>query len=243
MKAGSGQRRRAGGIEGGERRRRRVVEARADAGRDLLVRAAGLHRRRVLLGIPARDRLRAGLGDQEPGLAVVLAPLPALRPLPRPTRPPRRRSPSAGADEREPPGELLAREPELELTGADGRTRVPRQLRLEGAPVPADRVAGAVLALRDDALEVEVLDRVVLGPGGEAPLVGVAGRALRDGPRGKRAVDLQAKVVVEAAGTVPVDDEAAARRRAWPPAAARPGRALASGRSRAWLGSAPGASR
>ncbi len=57
---------------------------------------------------------------------------------------------------------------------------------------------------------------MILGPSGEAALLRVAGRALRQGPRGEHAVDLEAEVVVEAAGAVAMDDEAAAsaRRRA-----------------------------
>ena len=57
-----------------------------------------------------------------------------------------------------------------------------RRLRLPGAPVPDDDVAGAVLLGGDDALEVEVLDRVVLDVDGHPPDGRVEGRALGHGP-------------------------------------------------------------
>ena len=50
------------------------------------------------------------------------------------------------------------------------------------APVPHDDVATAVLALRDDALEVEVLDRVVLDVHRELARLRVQRRALRARP-------------------------------------------------------------
>ena len=54
---------------------------------------------------------------------------------------------------------------------------------------------------------VEVLDRVVLGRDREAIVFGRLGNALRHGPRGEHAVALEAKVVVEPPGVVPLHDE------------------------------------
>ena len=104
---------------------------------------------------------------------------------------------------------------ELELAVGDrGRGVDRRRLRLPGAPVPDDDVAGAVLLGRDDALEVEVLDRVVLDVDGHPADVRVEGQALGDGPGDEDARDLEAEVVVEAGGAVALDDEAARADRA-----------------------------
>ena len=75
------------------------------------------------------------------------------------------------------------------------------------APVPDDDGAGAVVALGDHALEVAVLDGVVLDLHREALLGGVERRPLRDGPRPEDAAPLEAQVVVEAGGGVLLDDE------------------------------------
>src|SRR5271166_58917 len=85
--------------------------------------------------------------------------------------------------------------------------RLPLQ-RLVGAAVPDLDRSGAVLPLGDLAVEVEVLERVILGGGGEAVLLRRLGQALRDRPRGEHAVVLQAQVPVQAARAVLVDHEA-----------------------------------
>ena len=81
------------------------------------------------------------------------------------------------------------------------------RLRFPGAPVPDDDVAGAVLLRRDHALEVEVLDRVVLDVDRHPAHRRVERRALRDGPDGEDAVDLEPEVVVEPGGPMALDDE------------------------------------
>ncbi len=162
---------RASGIERGQGRRRRAVGARRDGWRPPRRSFDRLDRRGKSLRIPAGNCLRAGLRDEEPGGTLVVDAGHATAP-----------AAVAGPDQREPPGQLLPAQPELQLARPDGLAGVPGQLRLEGAPVPADRIASAVLALRDDPLEVEVLDRVVLGPGSEPALVGIARGALGEGP-------------------------------------------------------------
>jgi hypothetical protein len=67
--------------------------------------------------------------------------------------------------------------------------------------------ARAVLALRDLTLERGVVERVVLDVNGEVLLPRLERDALRHGPAGKRAVALEAEVVVEAASSVALDDE------------------------------------
>ena len=108
--------------------------------------------------------------------------------------------------------EPLAVEPDREAA-------VPLLLeQLVGAAVPDLDRAGAVLARRDLALEVAVVERVVLDVHGEVPLAGLERHALRHGPARERAVPLEPEVVVEPAGVVALDHE---ERRARPSRAAR----------------------
>src|SRR5688572_32346656 len=101
----------------------------------------------MVLGVPSVDRRDVALVDDQPLLAVVVAAAPA-----------------AGADDREAPADLLAVQDELDLARAQGLRRAGGlRLRLEIAPVPDDDVAGSVLHGGNDALEVELLDRGVLG--------------------------------------------------------------------------------
>ena len=87
------------------------------------------------------------------------------------------------------------------------------RLGLPGAPVPDDHVAGAVLLRRDHALEIEVLDRVVLDVDGHPPDRRIERQALRDGPADEDAFDLEAEVVVEPRGAMALDDESPGRAR------------------------------
>ena len=80
------------------------------------------------------------------------------------------------------------------------------------AVVPDLDRAGAVLALRDLALELRVLDRVVLDVDGEVLLAGLERHALRHRPGRERAVALEAEVVVEPPRVVALDDEDRLRR-------------------------------
>ena len=112
------------------------------------------------------------------------------------------------ADDRKTPAQLLAVQAELQLAVVDGLLRVGcLGIGRERAPVPDDDVAAAVLTLRDDALEVEVLDRVVLDMNGHPAHGRVEARALGDRPRDEHAFDLEAEVVMEPGGAVTLDDE------------------------------------
>ncbi len=171
-------------------------------GLDLVVRPAGLDARRVVLGVPAVDRRLVALLDQQPllGLVVLEGPLAGLAP----TR----------LDDGVAAAELRALQAELQLAVGD---RLPRVrglgLGLPGPPVPDDHVAGAVLLRRDHALEVEVLDRVVLDVDRHPALLRVEGGAARHGPAHEEAVDLEAEVVVEPGRAMTLDDEPTGRRR------------------------------
>src|SRR6185436_13035571 len=66
-----------------------------------------------------------------------------------------------------------------------------------------------VLLGRDHALEVEVLDRVVLDVDGHPAVSRVERQALGDGPADEDALDLEAEVVVEPRRAMALDDEPA----------------------------------
>jgi len=84
---------------------------------------------------------------------------------------------------------------------------LPFRHRIAGAVVPDERVARAVLPVRDPALEAAVLQRVVLGLDGQPLDRRIVAGSLGHRPRGQSAVHLQAHVVVQAGGIVLVDHE------------------------------------
>ena len=76
------------------------------------------------------------------------------------------------------------------------------------AAIPDLDRPGPVLPGRDRPLEIGVVERVILDVDGEMPLALLQRHALRHGPAREGAVPLEPEVVVEAAGGVPLDDEA-----------------------------------
>ena len=85
--------------------------------------------------------------------------------------------------------------------------RVAELVQLVGPAVPHLHRPGAVLALGDRALELEVLERVVLRAHREVVALGVGRDALRHRPGGERALVLEAQVPVQRARVVLLDDE------------------------------------
>ena len=182
-------------LEGGERRRDEAGERVAGlagarpwlcrrllrrlAGGDVLDRAAGDHRGGLFLedvGIGlAAGGLVAAL-DQQP----VLPLLAALR---------------AHADEVPAALELRALQREVEPALLQPAHRV--ALGLPAAAVPDDHLAAAVLALRDLALEVGIVERMVLDVHRQPLVAGHQARAAGDGPARQRVADLEAEVVVQ----------------------------------------------
>ena len=110
-------------------------------------------------------------------------------------------------DQDQAPPELVAGHVRVQLAGCDGRDRVVCLVRLPGAGIPDDHVAAAVLAGRDHALEVDVLDRVILDVNGEPLGCRVEGRAVRHRPARQDTIHLEAQVVVAATGPMPLYDE------------------------------------
>src|SRR5215471_1255901 len=97
----------------------------------------------------------------------------------------------------------------MHLAFPDGLTRIGRRcvLWVPRTFVPHDDVSAAVLAGRDDPLEVEVLHRVVFDVKGRPAGGSIQRWAFRDGPAGEYPVDLEPEVVVQPAGPVALDDE------------------------------------
>ena len=79
--------------------------------------------------------------------------------------------------------------------------RMPWSASLTGSQVPRSQVStllGTVLAVRDGALEVGVVDRVVFDMGGDVLDGGIERRPLAHRPAPQHAVVLQAEVIVQA---------------------------------------------
>jgi hypothetical protein len=155
--------------------------------------------------LPERERLR---GDREHGQVAAAA---AARVLPE-EEPVLGVSVERGRHKRPLTVQPLSTKPHREPTVA---------LLLEQLVRPAipdlDR-ARAVLPRGNDALEIGVLQRVVLDVNGEVPLALPKRDALRDRPTRERAVALEAEVVVQASCVVPLDYEARVTRTCLPSA-------------------------
>jgi len=184
-----------GDLAGTERSPRRALprgplQRRHGAGRS----PGQLHERPAGEDRDVGGRVRAaGIGE---GVAVL-----QQQPLPR--RP--------GPDQRPLAAQLVAPQLEEELPGLVARVRI--RERPPPAAIPEDHGPGAVVARRDDPLEVGVLDRVILHLHRHPLLRGVGGGALRDGPGAERSVQLQPEVPVKPAGGVLLHDEEARPRR------------------------------
>ena len=107
---------------------------------------------------------------------------------------------AARAAQRVAAAQLLALQPDRQVAAP----RAPEPATRPRAPsgrcrCPTRSPPRAVLALADHALEVAVVERVVLHLHGQALVARVGGGALGHRPRRQRAVDLQPQVVVQAA--------------------------------------------
>ncbi len=79
--------------------------------------------------------------------------------------------------------------------------------RLPSATIPDHHRSAAVLAFRNYALEPVVFDGVVFGLHGKAFVRRIEGRTFGNGPGKHDAVMLQAKIVMQSARAVLLDDE------------------------------------
>jgi hypothetical protein len=104
---------------------------------------------------------------------------------------------SLGSRQRPQAAQLVARELEQELAVGQPTGRV--ELVQAAAAVPDDDRAGAVVVRRNDALEIAVLEGMVLGGHRQALLGRVQRGSLGHRPGDQHAVDLQPQVVVATA--------------------------------------------
>jgi hypothetical protein len=116
---------------------------------------------------------------------------------------------ATAADEREASAQFLAVEVDVEIAAFHHAMDVLAVGRFEGAAVPDDHVAPAVLTGRDDTFEVEILDGMIFDVLRQAARLRIERRTLRHRPTHEHAVDLQPEVVVKAAGAMPLHDEPA----------------------------------
>lgn len=110
--------------------------------------------------------------------------------------------------------QLLAVQLELQMAFLEAESRI--ELGRPRAFVPDHDRAAAVLALRDDALEAAIVERMVLGRHRQPLLAGDQARPLRHRPALQHAVHLQPEVIVQPPRRMLLDDigiAASARRR------------------------------
>ena len=105
-----------------------------------------------------------------------------------------------GAEQVPHPRQFFALQAKLEL--ALGITLMGVTLRLPDAAIPDDDIARPVVAFRDMALEIGIVQRVVLDVHGQAAHVRVQRRAFGDRPALQRTAQLQAEIVMQVAGVV-----------------------------------------
>ena len=108
--------------------------------------------------------------------------------------------------------DLVAFEEDLDFAVLDGAGHGRRMLRVVGdvavcPPVPDDHPSGPILALGNHALEVAVVERVVLDLDGQPAVRGIGGWSPRHRPRLQYAIDFQTQIVVQAGGGVFVNYE------------------------------------
>ena len=116
---------------------------------------------------------------------------------------------AAHANERPTSLEFLAVEAEFEFALLQSFFGV--DFRLPGALVPDHYRAAAVFALRNDAFEIGVVDRMIFDLHGERFYGRVETGAFGNGPAFECAVVFEPEVVVKAAGGVLLDDVTAGR--------------------------------
>src|SRR5271167_3187658 len=109
---------------------------------------------------------------------------------------------------REPALELESEHLDIELARAHRAGDVVWRIgHAVDATVPHDYLAGAIVALGNDALEISVLDRMVLDHHGEPLVGGIERRSLRHRPRAQHALHLETEVVMEPGGRVLLHDK------------------------------------
>src|SRR5205085_11892612 len=109
--------------------------------------------------------------------------------------------------------QLLAREHEFEVPLPKRTFRIATVLWRPEAAIPKHDGATPVFTLGDCALEVAVVERVVLDLHGQAPVTGVEGWPFRHRPGLEDPVHLQAQIVMQPGSRMLLDDKTRVFRR------------------------------
>ena len=101
--------------------------------------------------------------------------------------------------------QALAFEDELQVAAPQPLLRIADRPPI--AAVPELHRAAAILALGDGALEVAIVERMILGLHRQPLDLGIERRPLGHRPRQEDTVELEPEIVVQARGIVPLDDK------------------------------------
>ena len=160
-----------------------------------LDRQSGQHGARMLLEDILSGGVLVALLDQQPILLVLWVGAAA----------------AASAHERERAVELEAVQVDIDFSLADRVGGVARRIDdFVNAAIPHDDRACAIVARRNHALEVAILQRMVLDGDREMLVGGIHRGAFRNRPRAQDIFHLESKIVVEASRGVLLYDESAA---------------------------------
>src|SRR6185369_15210291 len=91
----------------------------------------------------------------------------------------------------------LAAEGEMEMTFLNGLARVLARLRLPSAAVPQHHRAATIFSPGNDALELAIIEWMILGPNRKALVVGIERRPLGHGPALQHPIQFKAEVPVQ----------------------------------------------
>lgn len=141
----------------------------------------------MLFHVPVRDGRFILLLDAQPLVALLAATL--------------------HEDQRPRTVQLLAMQSELQISACNLVEAIFLPDELKHASIPQHDASCAIVALRDIALKIAIAEWMILHHGREVFLRRIERWALWHGPRFQRACDLQAKVVVEVRGVVPLHEE------------------------------------
>ena len=162
------------------------------AGGDLIHRAPGCDGGHVLI-----EDCRAVLSHRMVVMVLDQQPIGALATVAVVTHP----------NEHEASVQPLAVQHELEVALLHRLFRRLAALRLPVAPIPEHDRAATILALRDRAFEITIVERVVLDLDREPLVARIERRPLGYRPGFEHAVEFEAEIVMEPGGIVLLDDE------------------------------------
>ena len=114
----------------------------------------------------------------------------------------------AGPHHRVPASQFEAEHLDIELACAHSAGHVVRRIGdAVHTAVPHDHLAGAIVALGDDAFEIAVLDRMILDHHGKPFVRGIERRSLGYCPRTEDTLHLETEIVMEPGGRMLLHDK------------------------------------